>query len=254
MKLKPLYIALLFSICSITACSVFAQNISVSATMDSNSILIGNRAHIKVEITYDIKNGPVSIQWTPIGDTLVSKVPVVKKSKIDTVIPDSTRPTMMRQIQNLTITCFDSGYYAIPPFDFIINGDTAHKQSSEALMLQVRTIPIDTAKGIKDIKAPIQVPFSWLEILPYIGWGLLGLAVIAAIVYFLVKYFKNKKPEPIVIKEPPVPIDVKALKALEELGMKKLWQEGKIKEYQSGITDILREYIDARFGIQGLES
>ena len=67
---------------------------------------------------------------------IASKVHVVSKSKIDTVIP-IVRPTQQAQVQELTITAFDSGYYAIPPFQFVVNGDTAHPLMTEALMLQV---------------------------------------------------------------------------------------------------------------------
>ena len=58
-----------------------------------------------------------------------------------------------------------------------------------------------------------------------------------------------------VIEKPKViiPPHTKALEELEKLALKKLWQEGKIKEYYTGITDILREYIYGRYGIGAAE-
>ena len=85
---------------------------------------------------------------------------VISKSKINTIIPDSSHPNIQQQIQDITISSFDSGYYAIPPFQFVINGDTANPQLTEAMMLQVNTVPVDTTKAFKDIKAPIQASFT----------------------------------------------------------------------------------------------
>jgi hypothetical protein len=44
-----------------------------------------------------------------------------------------------------------------------------------------------------------------------------------------------------------------ALQALEALRTERLWQQGKIKEYHSLLSEILRAYIDRRFGIMAME-
>jgi hypothetical protein len=252
MKMRNVYrffIASLLTFCSFTT---FAQEVHVTAGMDSTVILIGNQTHLHIKVSYDAKNAVPKIQWPLISDSLVSKVHVVSKSKIDTVIPDHSNPTVQSQTEDLVITSFDSGYYAIPPFQFIINGDTAHPVMNEPLMLQVRTIPVDTAKGFRDIKGPIQVKFPLIIILMYVGIGVVILAILAYLIYYLIK--KNqKKPEVVIPKAPPVEPHIKALRALEELALKKLWQEGKIKEYYSGISDILRIYLDDKFGLGALE-
>ena len=41
--------------------------------------------------------------------------------------------------------------------------------------------------------------------------------------------------------------------ALSQLRDEKLWQEGREKEYYTHLTDILREYLFGRFGIQAME-
>jgi hypothetical protein len=87
----------------------------------------------------------------------------------------------------------------------------------------------------------------------YIGIAVVILAIIAFLIYYFVKKNKNKIIEPIVVKAPPVDPHIKALKALEELALKKLWQEGKTKEYYSGVSDILRIYLDDRFTLGALE-
>lgn len=244
MRLKHILLVLAFFSGSISS---FAQNINATAGIDSTVILIGNQAHIRIRFNCD-KSASPKITWPVITDSLVSKVKVVSKSKIDS----TSTPTQKAFTQELTITSFDSGYYAIPPFQFIVNGDTTHPVLTDALMLQVRTIPVDTTKAFRDIKGPIQVKFPLIVILEYIGIALAILAVIGLIIYFIIKNRKKEAP----VFEAPIPVidpDIKALAALDELVAKKLWQEGKIKEYYSGISDILRIYLDDRFNMGALE-
>ncbi len=253
MKIKNTYVFLIPTLFSLFSFSAHAQDAGATAGIDSSSILIGNQTHFHLKISYNTRHGVPKIQWPAITDSLVSKVHVVSKSRIDTIIPDHDNPTQESQTQDLVITSFDSGYYAIPPFQFVVNGDTIHPILTDALMMQVRTVPVDTTKGFRDIKGPIQVKFPFIIILMYIGIAVVILAIIAFLIYYFVKKNKNKIIEPIVVKAPPVDPHIKALKALEELALKKLWQEGKTKEYYSGVSDILRIYLDDRFTLGALE-
>lgn len=253
MKRSTRHIIYLILLLFIPRYTLFAQQAQVAARIDSTSILIGDQTTLRLTVAYDAKNGVPKIQWPQIGDTIISKVDVISKSKIRTILPDSAQPTIQQQVEDIVISSFDSGYYAIPPFKFIINGDTANPQLTEAMMLQVNTVHVDTTKAYKDIKGPIQAPFTILEILPYIGYGLLALLVIGAIIYYVRKNLKKKNA--VVVEQPKVivPPHVKALEELEKLASKNLWQEGKIKDYYTGITDILRTYLVERYDINALE-
>ena len=44
-----------------------------------------------------------------------------------------------------------------------------------------------------------------------------------------------------------------ALEKLDEIKAQKIWKDGKIKEYQTELTDVVREYIGRRFGVQSTE-
>ena len=52
---------------------------------------------------------------------------------------------------------------------------------------------------------------------------------------------------------PPLPPHVAAIQALEALHNQKLWQNNRHKQYYSGLTDILRTYIAARWGFGAME-
>lgn len=247
------HIIYFFTVLLLPQFGLYAQQVQVSARIDSTSILIGSQTILRLTAAYDAKSGIPKIEWPQIGDSVISKVAVINKSKIKTIIPDSSQPSIQQQVEDITISSFDSGYYAIPPFKFIINGDTSNPQLTEAMMLTVNTVHVDTTKAFRDIKAPIQAPFSLLELVLYIKYIVLGLLVLGLIIYFVARNLKKKKP---VIVEAPkeiIPPHIKALQALEKIALQKLWQEGKIKDYYTGITDVLRVYLEERYHIGALE-
>jgi len=64
---------------------------------------------------------------------------------------------------------------------------------------------------------------------------------------------RYKKEGTIIRKKPePTPYEV-AMRDLRELKTKNLWEQGMEKEYFTRLTDILRTYLDRRFGINAME-
>jgi hypothetical protein len=234
------------------ASSSFAQ-VEVFANMDTNQIRIGEQTKIELYVKYNVNQKKLNIQWPIVGDTLRKEIDVVNVSKIDTTIPDKNKPEEIQQHQTITVTSADSGFWAISPFIFIVNNDTAKPVKTDALLLAVYTLPVDTAeKSIKDVKAPFDEAFDWHEYLPYIYGSAVALIVLIIIIFILIKVLKK---EP-VLAEPPkpkVPAHITALHSLEEIRNRKLWQEGKFKEYHTMISDALRAYIEGRYGVFAME-
>jgi hypothetical protein len=232
------------------------HEVKVDARLDSSSIQIGQQTKLVLTVEYKVNtNDRVFIQWPEIHDTLRKEVEVVEQTKIDTLIPNKDDPYTFVQTKTLYITSFDSGYWAIPPFKFIINGDTAGIYS-DALLLSVSTIAVDTTLAIKDIKQPYSISYSWIDWIKdhklLLACIMAGILVLCIIIYFVLKSLKNKPP-PVVEEVVKIPPHVIALEKLEQLRAEKLWQEGKLKLYYISLTDIIREYIEHRFKIQALE-
>ncbi len=250
---KPLFSFLTSAFFLFTSC-LSAQQITVTATLDTNAILIGQQARITLKAEYKTNQGNVKISFPIIADTLIKQIEVVGQSKIEKSVPDSNDMGSLVQKQTIIITSFDSGYYAIPPFRFSVSGDSSKSFETEPILFTVNTVPVDTTKNIMDIKPPIEVPFSWKEYLPYVYWGL-GAAAVLALLIYLVRYYlkaRKKKPVPEIII-PKIPPHVTALESLEKLREEKLWQQGKLKEYHSRVSDIIRQYIEYRFYINAME-
>jgi len=244
---KILYILLLL----VVTFQVSAQSFSVEAIPDTNKLMIGEQVKVNLRVTYRVDNGAVNVVFPTLYDTINEFVEIVSKSRIDTVIPDKSDPYRFYQEQNIVLTSFDSGYYVVPPFQFVINNDTVE---TEAFLLEVNTLEVDTTQGIFDIKQPISEPFSFLDWLKENWWWMVAILVLAVSIYLLVRYLKNRKPKEVVEEIIPIiPYHVIALEKLEKLKQEQLWQKGKVKLYHSHISEILRDYLEHRYQINALE-
>ena len=205
----------------------FAQ----TATMDTNAILIGEQ--INFTISNSIANTNV---WPTYDEFLVEGIEIIKQGKLDTSNSIIS--------QNFIITAWDTGSYYIPSILF------SESSKTEGLLLNVQTIALEEGAELKDIKQPMQAPIGWSDIWPW----LLGIITIALIVYLLKKYVFNKKEEVITAKPKAIiPADITALKQLNTLEKDQLWQAGKIKEYHTELSEIIRRYTENRFDFIALE-
>lgn len=222
--------------------------------IDTSRIRIGEQAQLEIILGYDANKINKKIIFPEIADTLRKEIDVISKSKIEAYDTKAGSSTLQFR-QKITITSFDSGFWVIPPFVFFVEGDTLPIAETEALVLEVKTVPTDTAEtSLRDIKSIFEEKWTWKDWLPTIYWSLAILATLAAIIMIAI-YFNNKrKRKPIVekeiFKEPP---HITALKELEKIKNDKIWTTGNYKEYYTSIIDVLRNYIEGRFKIHAME-
>ena len=99
------------------------------------------------------------------------------------------------------------------------------------------------------------LPFKLIEIRDYIIYGVVGLIVLALIIWLvasiLYRYMRRRESEVRVM--PKLPAHIVANKALVELNNRKLWQNGKFKQYYTALTAIIRVYISDRWDVSALE-
>lgn len=225
-----------------------AQQIKATARLDSTNILLGDQLKLYLEIDYP-KNA--TVEFPQIPDSLSGKIEVLNKSKIDTV--ELADKAFQKQIRWYTITSFDSGSYLIEPqwFKININGKI-DSVPTNGVTLNVQTMVIDTTKGLTDIKMPYSAPVTLKELTPYI----LGIMLIAAIIFLVlysIKRRKKNKPFFALPVKPKEPAHVIALRELDRIKNEKIWQKEKTKQYYSEVTDVLRNYIEERFEIRAME-
>jgi len=248
---KKIFAFLLF----LLATSLYSQQQPrVDAVLDTSKLRIGEQAKIDIYVTYNSRE-QISIQWPKIGDTLTGKIEVVSVGPIDTTFPDKTNSFKIFQHQQIIVSVYDSGYFAVPGFKFIINNDTARPLYTNPLFLEVHTVPTDTsATKLRDIKAPFNEPFNWKWYVNYIYWGIAALVLVIIIIVVTVYYTRKNNRVQMEPEKPKIPAHITALAALEKIKEEQIWKEGKIKEYYSSISEAVRAYIEERFNVNALES
>lgn len=140
---------------------------------------------------------------------------------------------------------------------FVVGKHQILNKNGRSFGFEVVPFPIDTTKiEIKDIKPNQKEPFKISEIMPIIIWVLIGIVLIIAS-YFGIKiwkkYRKTNIKELFIKPKQKLPAHVIAINSFEELRLKRLYENGKVKEYFSEISDILRQYLDNRYNIRALE-
>ncbi len=222
---------------------------SVKIRFSTDSIMLGDRFGLHIEVDKDL----MQLLEFPTFDNgrLADSVEIVTEGPVDTLSREGRRMVLAR---DYTLTCFEPGRYNMGRFPLLLIDknivDTIW--SVDSLKLIVGTFEIDTlTQQIHDIKPQITTPLRFGEISGYLLYLLLGLVVLSAAAYVIIRLLQRK---PLLgAAAPPEAPHVAAVKALEKLHAQKLWQSGKQKQYYTGLVDIVRTYIEGRYGFPAME-
>ncbi len=252
---KPFFLRMLL-ICLIMAGSSIgagAQTASftVSAQPDSSLMVIGGQMNLTLEVSQPPN---INVVFPVLSDTITKNIEIVEAMPPDTTVTNNNYLSIKKVYR---ITSFDSGLHYIPPMEFeLASAQMAEKRATRPIGIMVVNPfkEVDPQKGITDIKHPIDTPFSFAELLRFLPWILsfllIGLIVAGGVYWWL----KRKNPLTAFIREKPrEPAHLIALRQLEKIKSEKLWQKGQVKQFHSEVTDVLRQYLEDRFGITALE-
>ena len=220
--------------------------IVVSASIDSTMLMIGDQTAMHLSVTHDANE---QVALPVFGETLQEGIEIVDKSAVDTATLSDGRVQLR---QDLMLTSFKDSLFAIEPIAIASGEDTFW---TEALALNViQPFEIDSSLAITDIKDIENAPIWWWGI---IRWILLvvGILLLIDLAFWLWrKYDKyRKQTEEPVNPELLRPADEVALEKLDAIKEAKIWKDGKVKEYQTELTDVIREYIGRRFEVHSTE-
>ena len=183
----------------------------------------------------------------------MDSVEIVSPFRVDTVktYGGKNGPKSYDIDVSMVITSFDEGKYDLLPLSLVrASGvDRVDTLVFEPKILDILTMPVDTATyQIHDIKGQIRYPLKASELVPYIA-AVIFLALVAFLIWKFVLARRRRKGE----SQHSNPPYLVALRKLEKYRDGKYWAPEKQKAYYSGVTDALREYIDARYGIDAME-
>lgn len=245
-RIQRILLLTLFALWAAISSKVAAQ-VQVEAKLDSLVILIGQQAHMRVDVTTD-EGAKVVFPHFKNNQYITPGVEVLEASETDSTRIDGR----VRRSKTYTLTSFDERPYAIPGVQVKVNG---RPYTSNKLALKVITVDVDTvhpekffpAKDVQDN------PFLWSEWEP-LFWMSLLVFLLALACFYLVMRLKQNKPIVtrirIVKKTPP---HQKALQTIDKLRREHLVSSEDQKAYYTQLTDALRQYIRERFGFNAME-
>lgn len=224
---------LFFFIFLIFSHTVFSQNPMVKAQVETSSIKIGEQFNFRISVN-EIEN------------VILPKLELKGLEIIDSAKIDTLRNML---IQKYIITGFDSGAFYIPQQQVFVKNQA---YLTDSLLIKVATVAIDTTKIKKyPIKTIKKEPYVFDDFKIYIYLLIAALLIIGFwLYYFVIRKRKIEEEEPTYKLLPPFE---EAIYKLNELDEKLLWQNNKVKEYYSELTDIIRGYIERELKVPALE-
>ena len=220
--------------------------IVVSASIDSTMLMIGDQTALHLSVTQEANE---HVEMPVFGETLQDGIEIIDRSAVDTTtLPDGR----LQLSQELTLTSFKDSLFPVAPIAVVSGSDTFFTDPMALNVIQ--PFEVDSSLAITDIKDIEKAPIYWWGI---IRWILLALAVIGLFVgaYYGVQWYRKHflKEKEVIEPELLRPADEVALEKLDEIKAQKIWKDGKVKEYQTELTDVVREYIGRRFDVQSTE-
>jgi hypothetical protein len=223
------------------------SSISVHSTVDNASPTIGEIFHYRVVISRDpsIELAAVPDWGANLGEFEI---------KDFEIIPPLERSARIEEGRIFTLTTFTSGDYVIPPFSVEYRDEegTLQEVSAEQIFVHIRSIGERESdmEDIRDLKGLASFP---RPIWPYITLGGFLCAVAAGVLSYSACRKKGKgrtEMEPVKPSRPPHEI---ALETLEALRKKPLETPLQRQFYYFALSEIVRAYIQSRYGVPALE-
>ena len=222
-----------------------AQSISALASVDSSDYLVGDY----IKYTLEIRAEKDIHIITPLIRDSLKNVEIIKELPLQSEEKESIKSSTL----GFVISFYDSASVTIPPIAVrykVQGSDEERIVLSNPVTFTVHTVQVEQQADIKDVKEPLTIPLDWKFILLI---ALIILIILAASYYLYRRYKKKKAEQPVKKKIIRIPAHVRALSALDKLESEQLWQKGKVKEYHSNITGIIRGYFEERFNLPALE-
>jgi len=217
-----------------------------------DSILIADQ--IEYGFRLDSVKAGTTIELPDFSESSNDTITLVSNWRIDTLKAYGPRKARkMFDIRgSVTLAPFEEGRYMLPPIPVRRTcGAEADTLIFDPLEIEVHSMPVDTSTFvIHDIKGQIDYPVTFRELAPWFGGGLLFCVLVALAVWLIRRRIAKKRGEDLRRKDPP---HIVALRELDKFRSDKFWAPEKQKAFYSGITDALKNYMEARYGVDAPE-
>ncbi len=224
------------------------ENLTINLSSDRDKMTIGDL----ITLTLEVKS-PAS--------TMV-KEPDLSAFLQDFELRNAKKPLVQEKegektsIFQYEITTFTTGKKKLGPLAvrYKLTPDESdwRKADTRAITINVESVLPKELKNvdIKDIKPPMEVNYPWY----YYAIAIALLLLLALLTWLIVRHMRNKRArrlaEAEAARKSPEEIANERLRALKESS---LLETGRIKEYYSELSEIVREYLEGRYEPHALD-
>jgi hypothetical protein len=233
-------LAALFAVLGIVAATMAAE---ISASLSPNSAKVGDRLELDVKVT---GASGASVQF-----------PIPGNDQFMLLGIDSSN-LGSDGVMKYELAVYDTGRFVLPEMPVVLNaGAGAETLYTSPITVAIQSVAPDTATSVLPLKPYREHPFRWADLFRAVLtsiWFWLGLVVMIGAVVWLIwrKYFRKIPVAP----EAPVfllPADEQALRDLISLRDKHYPSRGMVKEHFTEYSQIMRTYLEGRYGFKALE-
>jgi len=217
-----------------------------------DSILVADR----LLYGFELDNVPDStvLAFPQVANPFMQDVLALPMWQVDTVKVQKIKADNSRLLDiraAISIQPFEEGTYELPPLfvQRIHKDGTVDTLQFDRQTIQVFTMPVDTATYIPhDLRKQAGYPLTASEVMPW----LMGIWALALLVIGLIAWLRSRRrnADGPAFREP---AHITALRKLDKYRGDKFWAPDKQKQFYSGVTDALREYIVSRYGVGAME-
>lgn len=214
-----------------------------------DSVLVGDRLRYGVRLDSVADGTTFMLPDISAGSFAGDSLAIVGGWYSDTLRTDRAKKggKTLRDIEiSMEIVPFEEGIYKLQGISMlrILPGGRSDTLSFDPQLLEVKTMQVDTSTYVPhDIRGQVRYPLTVSEITPYLAGGWL-LAMLVILIVALAHIHRERGGEANV---PDEPAHITALRKLDSLRGNKYWSPDRQKQFYSGVTDALREYISSRY-------
>ena len=214
------------------------------ASVDKDEVTIGDKIKFVIRIKY---KGDITLQFPEVGEQIgvfaIKETVLAKTSKRE-------KDGYSVVERNYLLNSYEIGRHAIPSLKIKYKSSQGDGEvATNEVIIDIKGVikEGELSGDIKDIHPPVDVLTSIKRLILWISVGL-GSLLLSGIIYGLVYKLRkrSKIQEQQFIKRTP---HETAYELLERLSKEDLIAKGLVREYYYRINNILRHYIEARFGL-----
>ncbi len=228
--------------------SVVWGDVVVTARASPTTVHVGDQIDFLVVVTYP-SGAHVGILAK--ADSTLGPFKILSAAVDTAPAQEGKKTTVMR----FRLAYFGLGDAFIPPVGVVVaEGNRADTLFTQPIRVSFRSLlgeaPVESL-DIRDVKPPRPLPRNYKRLFLSVVCGFL-----AGFLALGLLWYRRQRERGVGLLEfiaPPKPPWKVAMMKLDALAESELLGKGELKEYFDRLSDILREYIEGRFGVEALE-